>query len=369
MPPGAKCVAVDLENQKDIVEEPDTLTKPSNASGNNPLQWAVLPKPPIPLDDEFQRIDCEVSDAIAYRHNPASITVNPGDAKKGYNDIIKSLRDIDNIPKLINIILALRTCGNGNSLGKITSATSKHSQLINVLLRLDPFNPVSSPMSNGNGSDTDIRLADAYLNLLVALVSSNSVLFNPVMGALWKLIVATDPITPDEITSMDLSSDSEALEDMKDKRYSALRNARLHATLHKLLDLVPKGRSEIYPLMASSFPFKLAPISRQVSYMKQCLIVVKYVPTIHQQFLEMAMDKCLEIDVEIRLGKDGKVEIEEVEKENLDVDEKFMTPEKSTEEKADEERLKLSNEKLTNEDKVDEMAEKVCSFATAYDFI
>jgi hypothetical protein len=347
----------------EISDLPQTLTKKSVGSNHNPLEWAVLPRPSIPPTEEFNKVECEVSDAIAYRHDPASVLGKATESKNGYRGIIKLLQDIDNVPKLTTIILALRTCGNGNTLGKIASSSLKHSQLIHFLLRLDPFNPHSlSPTSNEMDSDFHLNLADAYLNLLVALVSSNSVLLTPVMNALWRLIVVTDAVTPDEIASMEAAKDSMIPSVMELKRNSALRNARLHGTLSKILDLVPKGRSEVYPLMASSFPFKLAPIARQVSYMKQCLIVVKYVPTIHQQFLELAMDKCLEIDVEIRLGKDGKVEIEEVEQDNFNLELDGITHEKNSEQKADEEKLKLSNGNKTEEDKVDEMAEKVSSF-------
>ena len=133
------------------------------------------------------------------------------------------------------------------------------------------------------------------------------------------------------------------------------KNRRLHGTLCKILHLCPKGKSEIFPVLASSFPFKLAPISKQISYVKQCLIVLRYVPMMEQQFLHLCMDRCLEIDVEIRIANNGMVRIQDEEGEGIaDLDRNGLDDGKAMEEE-----LKQLEKKKTQEQKVDEMAEKV----------
>jgi len=49
--------------------------------------------------------------------------------------------------------------------------------------------------------------------------------------------------------------------------------------------------------------------------MKQCFTVLNYVPTIRKSVLELCIDKCLEIDVEIRIAQDGKVNIDNMEQQ------------------------------------------------------
>lgn len=124
---------------------------------------------------------------------------------------------------------------------------------------------------------------------------------------------------------------------------------RVHAALATMLRLCPKGNSDLFPILASNFPFRTKPANILVWYTKQCLTVLEYVPTLSAQVLELIVDKCLEMDVEIKIHNDGQVsidkEVHDAEEEmfELDLDE----PDTNKLEKED------------TEEKVDEMADKV----------
>ena len=124
---------------------------------------------------------------------------------------------------------------------------------------------------------------------------------------------------------------------------------RVHAALATMLRLCPKGNSDLFPILASNFPFRTKPSNLLVWYTKQCLACLVYVPTLSAQVLELIVDKCLEIDVEIKINKSGHVSIEKEVHDaeegmfELDLDE----PDANEMEKQD------------VEEKADEMADKV----------
>ncbi len=214
----------------------------------------------------------------------------------------------------------------------------------------------------------DFTLGEVFLNFIVALTSANSVFLTPTLNALWRLIIQTDAVTPHD-QQLYLSSsflpqdgrDNTELEKQLLQRQLKI-NSLLHGSLRKVLQLVPKGNSEIYPVIASSFPFKLAPMSKQVNYMKQSLIVLRYVPSMQRQFLELCVDKCLEIDVEIQVADNGSVKIEEKknEEDDNDVGDLFGGQSESEEKDNDQTQNHSATWKdQSEEEKVDEMAEKL----------
>jgi len=94
---------------------------------------------------------------------------------------------------------------------------------------------------------------------------------------------------------------------------------RLHAALASIMRLCPKARSEIFPILASGAPFRTRPEPEIVWYYRQCLEVVRYHPSIQHQMLEFVVDKCLEMDVEIKITDVGEAQIDE-EKDEEDGD-------------------------------------------------
>ena len=89
------------------------------------------------------------------------------------------------------------------------------------------------------------------------------------------------------------------------------RTRRTHAALATLMRLCPKGKTEFFPIIASNVPFRVKPEEIMVRYYKQTLLVVKYLPSIQNQILELMIEKSLEIDVEIKISDDGDATIEQ----------------------------------------------------------
>lgn len=342
------------------------------------MSWASVPRPILPKKEEYDPVEKFVYDAVSFRslidRSQMDLSTQKA-AGLGYKAILDLLRKCDDPEMLKKVLLALRTSGEGTTMGKIISDSKRHRNLLHLIFRLDPFlSPDDAkPSTESNTKDIpfDWSLADAYLNLIVALVSFNSVFLTPALNMLWRLIQCTDAITPedrqlvqfiDENTSMT----EEQIENVIEQQFQ--RNSRLHGALSKILHLVPNGNSEIFPVIASSFPFKLSPLQKQACYVKQCFIVLNYVPIIRRNILELCIDKCLEIDVEIRIAQDGIVKIEEVKEEDGD---DHVAPFKMDEDGDDK---KIINEKekeikdkfkaeKTSAEQVDEFAEKVRRFS------
>ena len=85
---------------------------------------------------------------------------------------------------------------------------------------------------------------------------------------------------------------------------------RLHALLFHLLRLIPKARTDIFPIIASCAPYWTRDKSHLDYYFLQCTRVIRYLPTIRTQILELIIDKSLEIDIHIKIQDDGNVHVE-----------------------------------------------------------
>jgi RNA polymerase I-specific transcription initiation factor RRN3 len=340
------------------------------------MDWAVIPKPVLPPKKDFDVVETFVFDAIKSRSSEDPSEMEEDKQKSaalGYRAILELLRKQDDFEMLRKMLLALRTSGGGETLGLIIRQSKKHSMLLHLIFRMDPFpsftQNIKQDLKKEESDDdfsTSLALADAHLNLVLALVSANSVFLTPALNMLWRCIQYTEAITTEDrqlLLFRNRYTSDEEKELITDRHF--LRNSRLHGTLSKILCLVPKGHSEIFPLIASDFPFKLAPLNKQASYVKQCFTVLNYIPTIRQNILELCIDKCLEIDVEIRIAQDGKVKIEEVEETDDSLKEDIFTMDEDTETKEQSVKEQEATEKVDpvctkkEEDHVDEMAEKV----------
>lgn len=80
--------------------------------------------------------------------------------------------------------------------------------------------------------------------------------------------------------------------------------------------LVPKARSDFFPIIASRFPFWKAEKRILKWYCLQSFRVLDYLPYIRKQLLELVIDKCLEIDVNIKIKDNGEVSIEAEQKDD-----------------------------------------------------
>ena len=74
--------------------------------------------------------------------------------------------------------------------------------------------------------------------------------------------------------------------------------------------LCPKGRTEIFAIISANFPFRTRPEKELIWCYQQAFLIVGYVPSIEGQLLRFVIDKCLEIDVEIKIHDGGHVTLD-----------------------------------------------------------
>lgn len=84
--------------------------------------------------------------------------------------------------------------------------------------------------------------------------------------------------------------------------------------------LCPKARTELFGVMSANVPFRTRPESQLVWYYQQCLEVLQYHPSILEQVLELVIDKCLDLDVEIKISDFGEVSLDPKKEDEDDND-------------------------------------------------
>ena len=295
----------------------------------------VLPTPAVPPAEEYAPVEKFVAGFVESLFAPATLAAAAQQRSQGMRAIGGVLRTREDPAMLFKVLLALRTAGHGSVLRLLSSDNRKADSLLQLIFAVDPFVPPNtlvqtiakeiedetkarskSPMRSRSKSPhptetppnvlmdperlkKDPRLqpffsyqiADAHLHLLVALASANSIHVTHAVSAIWKMA-------------------TQGLADCPTERIT-----RVHAALYTLVRICPKAQSEIFPAMASNFPFKLLPCNIHLWYVHQCLAVVKYVPQLQKDVLELFIDRCLEIDVEIKIEDSGDVKIDESKEE------------------------------------------------------
>ena len=157
----------DTSHEQQPIEE-------ANSFGSEPFDMQ-LPKDPLPPPEIFDPVQKFVANAIEGQEKEKE----GAPPTRTYRALVDAFRFQKDREMLRNIILALRTSANGNTLILVTRP--KHARLMHNIVRLNPF---ASPSS----SEIDYSLADAHLNLLMAIVSAKSVFVVPVMLSLWKMV-------------------------------------------------------------------------------------------------------------------------------------------------------------------------------------
>jgi len=279
-----------------------TLDKPvSQPSDATELLRYVLPKCEMPNRKDYEPVETFVGNAVQEQHEKKDDNL----PLKAYKGIVDAIRFKNDPVMLQRLLLALRTAGNGSTLHLLTSSSSQHARLIHNIVRLNAFELpktlVHTTAEQGGTEQVDYSLADAHLHLLMALVSANSVFLVPTMTALWKLLTF-------HLAEVSLE-----------------RAQRIHAALATIMRLCPKGKMELFPIMSANAPFRMRPSLELLLYYQQCLEVVKYLPSIQGQVLELLVDKTLEMDVEIKINDGGEVTIDDEKDEcvfQLDLDDK-----------------------------------------------
>ena len=102
-----------------------------------------------PPKEEYEPVENFVFDAISSR-SMKDISQLPVDLELqkagtlGNKAILNLLRKRDDQGMMKKVLLALRTCGEGTTMGKIISDSKRHSNLLHLIFRLDPF-PLDVP--------------------------------------------------------------------------------------------------------------------------------------------------------------------------------------------------------------------------------
>ena len=295
----------------------------------------VLPTPAVPPAEEYAPVEKFVAGFVESLFAPPTLAAAAQQRSQGMRAIGGVLRTREDPVMLFKVLLALRTAGHGSVLRLLASDSRKADSLLQLIFSVDPFvppdtlvqtiakeiedetkarskSPIRSRSKSPPPTETpanvlidperlkkdprlqpffSFQIADAHLHLLVALASANSIHVSHAVSAIWKMA-------------------THGLADCTTERIT-----RVHAALYTLVRICPKAQSEIFPAMASNFPFKLLPCNIHLWYVHQCLAVVKYCPQLQKDVLELFIDRCLEIDVEIKIEDSGDVKIDESKEE------------------------------------------------------
>jgi len=293
------------ENQHAIKSLPSVTPLSKENRDRTREDWNALyelPKLETPPAAEMKPIETFVFNAIFSQEKR-----EPGDDAKpdpshiqGYRAIIASLKRPSDPPMLRKVFIALRTAGHGSVLNKLALGAN-HAQLVHLIIRFISTRPPHrfEEIASGNPEELlkvydDHSICDAHFQLLLAMVSAKSIHVVPILTAIWKLLSRFGPIEDDALTN------------------------RVHAMLYHVMRLVPRSTSEMFPIIAARFPFWRWDKDVMVWYVKQCFRVVDYLPEIRQRILELVIDRCLEIDVNIFIKDNGDVTIDEEEQGKMD---------------------------------------------------
>jgi hypothetical protein len=210
-----------MEDSDAYETEPVTATKDVHLNGPN-TSSTTSRTPPVdngrrkfefppcvsPSPTELAPIETFVENAISSQHS--DVTVGEGsseptstsDGHKGYRAIADALRRPEDPVMLHRILIALRTAGKGSSLYKVACFSQNHAQLTHLIFKFNPFdipNTLQAASEEVTRPYRDYSMADAYMHLVVAMISANSVHVVPAMTAIWKRLNINRSEGPEEM--------------------------------------------------------------------------------------------------------------------------------------------------------------------------
>lgn len=181
-----------------MMDTTDDATIPSNQNKEENTAATIemmLPKCKVPPKEAYEPVEAVVAAAVETQQGMTGTAggVGQSDAYRGLIDTLRSKKDLEMIRL---VLLALRTSGQGKTLMYLTQSSKKHAQLIHLVVRLNPFElsektTVTVTDSTITATPTiDYDIADAQLQLLMAIVSANSVFLLPTITSLWKFLTS-----------------------------------------------------------------------------------------------------------------------------------------------------------------------------------
>ncbi|TPX43679.1 hypothetical protein SeMB42_g04633 [Synchytrium endobioticum] len=79
---------------------------------------------------------------------------------------------------------------------------------------------------------------------------------------------------------------------------------RAHTCLKHVLHLIPTGPSVLAPIISKAFPHKAMSVTEHFHYLDGILKMIGYAPVLREHVLALAVDRAIQIDVEIQSGID-----------------------------------------------------------------
>jgi RNA polymerase I-specific transcription initiation factor RRN3 len=319
-----------LLDDNDQAEEEEEEKTPSQSSQpqppTQPLLDFTLAKCKMPPAHEFDPVQTFVAKTILEQHqlfsssssscsssssNGGGTTAQSSDAYRGLLDLLRHRKDVT---MLTYILLALRTSDHGNTLNRITSSSAGnvHARLVHQLVRFNPF--FESSLNHESDHDDNYALADAHLSLLIAIVSKKTLFLIPAMTSLWKMLVALQqqqqqqqqhqPGRDDAVTTITATTTPVTITVVQEQ--PAAQTRRLHAALATLIRLVPKAKTELFGIILSNCPYPTRHVDQITWYYQQALHTLHYVPSMRNALLQLIIQKCLNMDVEIKITDHGQ---------------------------------------------------------------
>ena len=77
--------------------------------------------------------------------------------------------------------------------------------------------------------------------------------------------------------------------------------------------LCPKGKTEIYSIITTHFPFQNRPARELIWCYHHCLEIAELIPSIRPQVLRFVIEGCLKMDVDIKVHLGGVVKLDQKE--------------------------------------------------------
>lgn len=221
----------------------------------------------------------------------------------------------------------LRALQGGQVLATVFGHPQLHQTLIHFTLKLHLFDlgPKSLvDLKNLSGSDKSSEMQsskegcsnneiyndviNAHYHLLIAICSANSTFLHPVLEVLMRHIrfICSQG-------SLDLD-ESNIIMDAIDRPSGDPTLDKIHATIHKILMLVPKAQIDLFPLVSRTFPHITNPSQLVKNYMIVTMQMWQYGDFIREDLVLLMLNKALEMDVEIRIEDNGNVILDDSNK-------------------------------------------------------
>jgi len=379
-----------------VKQEPgDPPTKPMTKTENvvGPTTYTIPYPESFPTPEEYEPVEQYIVTSILTKHNSQPNTTINHTLKKlgvvpnrltvdnrGYKALLLLLKKCDE-PRML-FLLCLVLTHNGTALNILTSNPKCHAHLLHALFRMNPFGLREKPKDPTNANakakpTTELDLVDAHLGLIVSIVSSNTTFLIPALELCGRLLTVISSSVEDtghdkpikQDPSIPNDAETEGIEPRTthaELLHSAnIKAQRIHATLYSLRRLVPSMNTSSSALITSlqrNFGMvRYGSVERMTWLARQCFEILSYFPEMEHEWMTFMINVCLEIDVEISIGKLGEVKLVKSKKKTKKEETVLESLEEEEEEKVDVKQKVKKEKDVEAVSNVNEMADKLDS--------